>query len=322
MPRKAGLAVVMLVLALTPVVVSSAETAPVIYIAMADGLRVSTDGGEAFALSSDIEEGQAVGLLISDGMLFVGTASQLSVSADYGASFTTRTSADGVPTGGVRAMALMDGRMFIGTGSNYIAVSEDGGATFVRKARLAGWVSSMFVFGETLYVATGSGLFISTDGGDSYATRTVADGLGSDLIYSIAADDASIYLGTRDGLSISTDGGATFANRTTDDGLCNNRVNSVWLDGETLYVGTRGGLNISHDGGETFEARRKADGLAGDRVSCVMMHESALYVVSDGGLSISYDTGDTFVSPENDGYLPVGAFALAVQSVAAEDTQQ
>lgn len=76
MQRKAGLTTVMLVLVLILGGCVVCRNSPDICIATSNGLRVSMDGGETYALSGGIEQGQVLGLLINDGVLFVGASSQ------------------------------------------------------------------------------------------------------------------------------------------------------------------------------------------------------------------------------------------------------
>jgi len=85
----------------------------------------------------------------------------------------------------------------------------------------------------------------------SFTNKTIANGLGSNMINSVYFNGNTIYAGTDGGLSISTDGGASFTNKTTSNGLGSNMINSVYFNGNTIYAGTDGGLSISTDG-ESF----------------------------------------------------------------------
>jgi hypothetical protein len=129
---------------------------------------------------------------------------------------------------------------------------------------------------------------------DTYTNKTMADGLGSDVVYSLYTKDNTIYAGTIDGLSISTDGGTTYTNRTTANGLGDNFINDIYAIGSTVYVGTIGGLSISTDGGASFTTRTTANGLMDNYVGKVFASGSIIYAASDLGLNISTDGGTTF----------------------------
>jgi hypothetical protein len=89
----------------------------------------------------------------------------LSISTDGGATFTNRTTANGL-------------------GDNY-----------VRK---------VYVFGSRIYAATNGGVSISTDGGATFRNFSTANGLGSNIVLSAYVVGSKVFVGTDGGgLSIS-----------------------------------------------------------------------------------------------------------------------
>jgi hypothetical protein len=148
------------------------------------------------------------GVYVDGRNVYAGTFGGLSISTDGGATFTNKTTTDGLG------------------GNNVFRVYADG---------------------SNVYAATDVGLSISTDGGATFTNKTTTDGLGGNNVFGVYADGSNVYAGTDGGLSISTDGGATFTNKTTTDGLGGNNVFGVYADGSNVYAGTDGGLSISTD---------------------------------------------------------------------------
>ena len=189
--------------------------------------------------------------------LLTATVGGLSISTDGGASFTNKTTANGL-------------------GNNF--------------------VSGVFASGSTAYAATNGGLSISTDGGASFTNKTTADGLGSNSVRGVFASGGIIYAATGGGLSISTDGGTSFTNKTTAAGLGDNIVKSVFASGNTIYAGTNGGLSISTNGGTSFTNKTTAAGLGSTGVSGLSVSGSTIYAATQGGLSISTNEGTSFTN--------------------------
>jgi hypothetical protein len=141
--------------------------------------------------------------------VYAATSGGLSISTDGGATFTNRTTADG------------------------LAID------FVR---------GVYTVGGNVYAASNGGLSISTDGGATFTNRTTSDGLGNNIVWGVHVVGGHVYAATDGGLSISTDGGATFTNKTTSDGLGSNFVWGVYVTGSSVYAATwSGGLSISSD---------------------------------------------------------------------------
>jgi photosystem II stability/assembly factor-like uncharacterized protein len=98
----------------------------------------------------------------------------------------------------------------------------------------------------TVYVGTlGSGVFRTTDGGETWMPRRLA-GRRIRALVRDPGPPATIYAGVENsadaasgGVFKSQDGGGTWA--PLDAGLTNKRVLSLVLDGSTLYAGMDGG---------------------------------------------------------------------------------
>ena len=278
--------------AATEVPVTVAIAAPAVQLPTSFTVRTAAKNSLA---ADKIHAVYAVGSTI-----YAATDSGLSISTDGGATFTTRTTADGLAGGFRNSPEKVDG-VFVVDSTVYaasyggLAVSTDGGTTFSKISGLAA-TGGVYATGSTVCAWTGSGLIVSTDGGKNFTTRTTANGLGSNYGEAVFVSGGTIYAATsKSGLGISTDGGATFTTRTTSDGLGSNEMYGVTVVDNTIYVATWGGLSISTDGGVTFTNRTTKDGLASNALRRVVVSDGVVYAgIWGAGLSVSVDGGKTF----------------------------
>jgi len=186
----------------------------------------------------------------------VATTDGVSISTDSGATFTTKTTTNGL-------------------GSNF--------------------VNEVYAVGSTVYAATGGGLSISTNGGTTFTNKTTSDGLGDNNVTGVYAVGSTVYAATlTGGLSISTDSGATFTTKTTSNGFGSNNVNGVYAAGSTVYAATdarksdgTGGLSISTNRGASFTNKTVSNGLGDNTVNGVYAAGTTVYAATTGGLSFA-----------------------------------
>ncbi|QDK79369.1 hypothetical protein EXU85_12465 [Spirosoma sp. KCTC 42546] len=156
------------------------------------------------------------------------------------------------------------------------------------------FVRSVYVVGNTIYVATDGGLSISTNGGSTFTTYTTANGLGSNTVFRVYVVSNKIYAATTNGLSISTDGGAHFTTTTT--GLGSTFVTGVYAVGSTVFASTLSGLGISTNGGTSFSNKTTDNGLGHNTVYSVYEIGNTIYAATAGGVSISTNGGASFTN--------------------------
>jgi len=230
-----------------------------VYVATGQGLSISSDGGYSFVnkTTSDGLGDNSTSDVYVDGLkVYVATNGGLSVSTDGGNTFVNKTTANGLGDNLIRRIVVNNSTMYVGTNGG-LSISTDGGNTFVNKTTANGLggnnVMGIYSNGSTIYATTkmlsgfsimGSGLSISTDGGNTFVNKTTANGLGSDLITDIDVAGSALYVSTDAGLSISTDGGNTFVNKTTAEGLGNNFISNVFINNSTIYAATLSGLSL------------------------------------------------------------------------------
>lgn len=113
--------------------------------------------------------------------------------------------------------------------------------------------------GDLTYAATADkGLAISKDNGISWKTYTIGNGLGSNHINDVTANQNGdkIYVATDNGLAISNDFGATWKNYNKLSSLGSNLIKAIAIssDGTHLYVATTDqGLIYSADSGNSWK---------------------------------------------------------------------
>jgi hypothetical protein len=231
------------------------------------GLLISNDNGQTYTTRNGANsnlgdndpqfQGDRVRAVYVDqaGTIYAGTGNGLSISTDGGTSFHNVLSGVGYPDG-VTGVYASGGNIYatiLGVG---LAVSTNSGATFTYYGTAEGLgdtgVWGVHAVGDTIYVATGSGVSISRNGAwavpsaSSFSTTT--NGLGSPLVFGgVYAIGSTVYAATTSGLSISTDGGANFTNYA----LSGNIVSGVYATGNKVYAsegsdgfGPPGGLSV------------------------------------------------------------------------------
>ena len=159
------------------------------------------------------------------------------------------------------------------------------------------FTNDVYVVGSKVYVATNTGLSISTNGGTSFTNKTTANGLGSNVVLDVYVVNDTIYAATNGGLSISTNGGTSFTTKTTANGLGSNKVADVYVVGSKVYAATYEGLSISTNGGTSFTNKTTANGLAYNIVSGVYVVGNTVYAVTPLGLGVSTNGGTSFTNP-------------------------
>jgi ligand-binding sensor domain-containing protein len=157
-----------------------------------------------------------------------------------------------------------------------------------------------------LYVATVGGLSISTDGGITFTTKTISDGIGINYIRRIFIDsNDDVYLATGEGVSISRDGGQTFTHNIVN-GLGTNGYNtgSVAVDSSGIIFAAGWGLGVyvSNDGGISYVNKNTSDGLGSNTTNDVFIDSNdKVYIATTSGISISSDSGTSFTNITGNG---------------------
>jgi hypothetical protein len=229
------------------------------------GLYVSTDAGVSFTQRTVANSGlptnslnnSSFSLSLAAGKIYLGTTSGLSISSNDGASWTTLTTAQGLPSN---------------------------------------TVNRVLVEGQSIYAGTPAGLAMSTDGGASWTTKTVSDGLPSLNVKGVVRSGTTLVASTAAGLSLSSDGGNTWgapasegmlAGRPTGDLVA--RDGAVFVQVE--LVGSLSGLGVSIDGGSSWQLIGN-EKLHGATFSTVSVGDDGLLALgsTNGGIGVIFPT--------------------------------
>jgi len=171
-------------------------------------------------------------------------------------------------------------------------------------------VRGVYVSGSTIYAATNSGgLSISTDGGNTWTTKTTSNGLATNSLLGVYANGNNVYVASNSGLAISTNGGVSFTNT-----LAANTVYGAYANGNTIYAGTLSGLRISTDAGVNWTTYTTADGLGNNTVRGVYASGNKIYAAtSGGGLAIGTSSAPV-PEPTSMAIFGLGALGIAYRN--------
>lgn len=187
-----------------------------------------------------------------------------------------------------------NGRLYRGTDRGLLVA--DAGESFAFLPGVPASVLSVLAQGSKVFAGTSGGLYVSLDGGATFAARNLG-APSAGWVRKIVASGSAVYAATGSGVAVSADKGQTFAMRTTLDGLGSSSVRDLALAGGTLYAATAGGVSISTDGGNTFAnytAGLPVVAPSPPSVNVIAVSPIRVYAGTDAGLAISADGGHTF----------------------------
>ncbi|MCX6132008.1 MAG: hypothetical protein NTX25_23495 [Proteobacteria bacterium] len=216
-----------------------------VYAATSSGLSISVDGF-------------IYGIFADDSNVYVATDGGLSISSNGGSTF--QNSRDPLTSVPIQSVYASGTAIFLGTREGKFLISRDSGGSFTESSLTSNGSRNIFISkivgsGTDLYLATDSGLFISTDSGTSFLNVGKAQGISQDYLAGVAFSGRNIYVFNAiyshyvADLSISNDGGASFVIKTPEDGLGSDNIVDVYAIGSNVYVATTRGLSISTTGG-------------------------------------------------------------------------
>ncbi len=180
--------------------------------------------------------------------------------------------------------------VYVATGTD-LSISRDGGATYTEHQLGGKIVNAVVVVGANVYAATSQGLFVSTDNGLTFPTNfTTVEGLPSMNANAVAVNGADIYVGTTSGTAKKV--GGSFVTQFSDPTF------DLFIVGNNVYAATAAGLKVSNDNGATlFSTFNVANsGLASNNLQSVFVSNKVIYVGSDAGVSYSTNGGFTFTN--------------------------
>ncbi len=236
-----------------------------------EGLYQSSDGGTQWQASSYFAADYMYSVAFSPagGTVYASSFTNIYTSADSGVTWTLA----GVAPCAASNLAVSPGSSTtLYLGSSCAAESIDGGQTWVTLNSLPGGVNSYAIDPQsqsTLYAATSSGLYGSTDGGQSWSLLNVA-GLQYPNVTAVAINSttpADVYAVANGSVYASTNSGSSWL--LTSTGIpAQDQVNSLAIapsNPAVLYAATTAGVFLSSNSA----ARWKAAGEAESSISLV-----------------------------------------------------
>jgi photosystem II stability/assembly factor-like uncharacterized protein len=164
--------------------------------------------------------------------------------------------------------------------------------------------------GKTLFAATGSGVYQSTDG---LSWQQSIEGLSSPSVQALLVEPGgSLLAGTATGLFRSHDEGKNWQ-AMPSSGSVVVRTLIMGLNGQRLVMGTLGkGVLASDDGGESWQPINQGLSSLNVRVLKADQKNQALYAGTLGGGLFRFETKEQRWRPLNDGLTTVGLRDFAI----------
>ena len=221
----------------------------------------------------------------------VGTASTFSISPSLPAGLTLNTTS-GIISGTPTVASLATTHTISAT--NVFGTSQ---------------VTIVVTVIPVIYLATfGGGLAISTDGGNSFTMKTVANnGLGCNQLNAVTVDNAGkIFVANNTtmcpgGVSVSSNNGNSFTFLSATSGFQGRTILSETTG--TIFFGTAGGFYYSTNSGSTFTLLNTGLNFESAYINDIFISGSIIYAANglsgSGGLSYSINGGGSFLKFTN-----------------------
>ncbi|HEX2691840.1 MAG TPA: Ig-like domain-containing protein [Kofleriaceae bacterium] len=228
------------------------------------GIAISSDYGMSFTIrdaGDGLPRNEAEDIAVDGNIVYVATFSGLGISTNGGTSFTTKivNATQGPPTDRVWA----GGATVWAATTNSLELSTNSASSFAQRILNTGVNRGITVSGSNVYLASGSGLWVSNSGGSSgsFSLKGAVQGLGNTNLSDVAVDGSGVVLASSstsgtNGLYVSTDNGGSFTAMSTQL-----FPRGVYAQGSTWYAATFSGLYVSTDAGGSWRLRGSASGV-------------------------------------------------------------
>jgi len=240
-----------------------------------EGLFLSRDNGNSFTEYYNITGRLLYRVTARGNDLFAGTEGAASGGVFKSSDLGYTWNSIGIPNIPVMSIAFKDNILFAGSFYNGVIRTTDDGASWrqVNTGLTSLNVISLAVIDTMVYAGTNSGVFVSSNNGNSWSLTQMQNGyinsltvIGSKLfagtdngayalessgawtqigfaykpVNCLKAIDSKLYAGSTTGLSVSTDLGNTWI--SVNDGLPATCIYDIAVNGDNAFLGTSNGL--------------------------------------------------------------------------------
>jgi hypothetical protein len=191
----------------------------------------------------------------------------------------------------INAVAAMGTNVYAGTAGGSVTFSYDGGTIWTFKSPSGftyPYVWALMAEGTTLYAASQSGFYISSDSAKMFVQKNT--GLGNDsVVFCLMRSGTDLFIGTTGGVYKSNNNGTNWTKSSA--GITSADVKSLAKSGTTLLAGTSsGGVFISSDNGASWTS--SSAGITGGNVQALTVNGSVVFAGTFGnGVYTSTNNG-------------------------------
>ncbi len=213
---------------------------------------------------------------------------------------------NGPEGGSVFSIALCGTNIFVATGTG-VSISTDNGASWkpVNSGLPTTRINALAAIGSNLFAATGTSVFLSTDSGLNWTI--VSKKLPTVSVSFLASNNTSVFAANDFEIFRSSNFGNTWDSISLPP-ITGSYITAFAVSGTSILVGTDGGAILSNDNGSHWK------GLGGGITSALALIGTDIYVggegnyVQGGNIYRSTDSGLTWSNPVN---LPQQVFVTA-----------
>jgi photosystem II stability/assembly factor-like uncharacterized protein len=270
----------------SPWIYAIAANATNVFVSSSGSVYRSIDSGASWSVTNNPPLTGAGVLILSGSNLYSGSLG-ISVSTDYGSSWTD-ISPRNLVSSSVFSLAVSGDTLYAGTNGSGVFRSTDNGQSWAMvNTGITGVVTRAFaVTDSALFAGTDGGVYCSTDRGASWIA--VDSGLsGAGGVLSLAASGGNLFAGCGRGIYLSTDNGTSWNKKR------NNTAFSLFVRGTDIFAGTNGIIH-STDNGTTWTAADS--GLNTNVVSSIVASGTNLFAGTYNGVFRSSDNGASWAA--------------------------
>jgi uncharacterized protein (TIGR03790 family) len=225
-----------------------------LWAATSHGLAQSADDGDTWTpigAGSGMSAEESFDLAASESGLWAATSEGLFLSANHGSTWRH----EGDISCPVRVLARDGRQLWMATGGGLICRTRGGDLkTFSVRSNVLCIAATTDSGTETWWVGTTGGLASSRNGGKTWRTVTVADGLPSNVILALAAHGDRLWVGTDGGVCEAREGGEDWRCYSRKDGLHGLTIHDLLLDKGNVWAATNRGLSLLSPGASEWRS--------------------------------------------------------------------